>query len=73
MQRMRPNLSPEPVETDFSTRGSCTRCLKDARCDAQAGICCYDFHAGYPFSDLATLPCSDVAMLAMVIVHSRDL
>lgn len=70
---MRSNFPPEPVETDLSRGGARPRGLEDTGCDAQTRVGCHDFHAGHPLSHLTTLSGGDVTVLAVIVVHGRDL
>lgn len=55
MQRMRPHVPPEPIQTDLTRRGPRPRDLEDARRGAQAHVCGHDFSAGHPLGKLAAV------------------
>ena len=56
MQRMRPNVPPEPIQPNLLTRSFRASNFKHTRRDSEAGVRRHDFSASHPLSELSALP-----------------
>ena len=73
MQRMRPDVPPEPLQPNFPSRNPRTRDLKHPARDLQRRIRRHDFHAGDPLRHLPPLLGGDVPLGAVVGVDACEL
>lgn len=68
VQCVRPNVAPEPVQSDLGRRRLGTGQLKHARRDTQADVGRDYFDAGYPFCHLATSLCSHLGTIRNTVL-----
>ena len=73
MQRMRPHVSPEPIQPHLRRRRSRPRGLKDPTCHPQRCISSHHLHTSHPLCHLASFRGRDVPLLAVVKVDVADL
>lgn len=71
MQRVRPNITPEAIQTDPGGGGLGTSHLEDARSDPQTSVGSDDLDAGYPLGQLAALPDGQLVPLRGVLGIDR--
>lgn len=73
MQRMRPDISPKPIQTHLTSRRPRSRHFKHPARHPQRRIRGHHLHARHPFGDFPPLGGGDVPLLATVVVDRCDL